>query len=384
MKLPLSYNTRNLWRRKTRTLLTAAGIALVIFVSLMMLALSNGVTASIRDTAEPDNVMVLSKGAETLEFSAIDRNVLQVVRFSPLVAERNGERLASPELYFTTALEIPGSSAPPAQALIRGVLPVALQVHGQVRVTAGRFPTAPGEVMAGPLAATKLAVPERALEIGRELRFEGHTWRIVGRFTAPGTALESEIWGPLDDLMVSARREEFSVIAVKAKSAADLEEMVFDFNTRRDVLVEARSESDYYKAYAASFRPVQTMTLAMTAMLICGGVFTGMNTLFAAVMGRVREIGMLRTLGFSKATVACSFVLEALLIAIGGGIVGSALALLLNGLPMRIPMGAFRFQVDFSLVAIGLGLACLIGLLGVAWPLHRATRIKIVDAIKHL
>ena len=384
MKLPFSYNWRNLWRRKTRTLLTALSIALVIFVSLMMLALSRGVTASIRDTAEPDNVLVLSKGAETLEFSAIDRRVLEVVRFSPLVAEQEGERLASPELYFTSAVEVPGSDAPPSQGLIRGVLPVALKVHRQVRVTAGRFPTAPGEIMAGPLAATQMDVPKSALEIGRELRIEGHPWRIVGQFAAPGTALESEIWGPLDDLMVSSRREEFSLIAVKAASPADVEEMVFDFTTRRDVLIDARSEKDYYQAYAASFRPVQTMTLAMAVMLVFGGVFTGMNTLFAAIMGRVREVGMLRTLGYTKATIAFSFFLEALLISVAGGIVGSALALFLNGLPMRIPMGAFRFQVDFSLVAVGLGLACLIGLLGVAWPLHRATRIKIVDAIRHL
>lgn len=384
MALPFSYNWRNLWRRKTRTLLTATGIALVIFVSLMMLALSKGVNASIRDTAQPDNVIVLTKGAETLEFSAIDRKVLEVVRFSPLVAERDGQRLASPELYFTTATEIPGSAAPPAQGLIRGVLPVALQVHRQVRVTSGRFPSAPGEIMAGPLAGTQMGLPESALEIGRELRIEGHTWRIVGRFSAPGTALESELWGPLDDLMVSARREEFSVITVTAKSPADVEELVFDLSTRRDVLVDARSERDYYQAYAASFRPVQTMTLAMAVMLVCGGVFTGMNTLFAAIMGRVREVGMLRTLGYTKATIAFSFFLEALLISVAGGAAGSALALFLNGLPMRIPMGAFRFQVDFSLVAVGLGLACLIGLLGVAWPLHRATRIKIVDAIRHL
>lgn len=126
------------------------------------------------------------------------------------------------------------------------------------------------------------------------------------------------------------------------------------------------------------------MTLAMAVMLVCGGVFTGMNTLFAAIMGRVREVGMLRTLGYTKATISFSFFLEALLISVAGGIVGSALALFLNGLPMRIPMGAFRFQVDFSLVAVGLGLACLIGLLGAAWPLYRATRIKIVDAIRHL
>ncbi len=382
MTLPLSYNTRNLWRRKTRTLLTAAGIALVVFISLMMLALAKGVTASIRDTAEPNNVMVLSKGAETLEFSAIDRNVLQIVRFSPLVAERNGERLASPEIYFTSAIEVvPGQTA---QALMRGVLPVAMQVHRQVRVTVGRFPNAPGEIMAGPLAATKIGLPVSAFEIGRELSFEGRKWKVVGHFAAPGTALEAEIWGPLDDMMVSARREEFSVIAVTARSSADVEDMVFDFSTRRDILVEARSEMDYYRAYAASFRPVAVMTVIMTAMLICGGIFTGMNTLLAAIMSRVREIGMLRTLGYKRSTVALSFVVEALLISITGGILGCSFALLLNGLPMRIPMGAFRFQVDLSLLAVGLGLACLIGLLGVAWPLRRATQITIVDAVRHL
>lgn len=384
MNLPFSYNWRNLWRRKTRTLLTVAGIALVVFVSLMMLALSNGVTASIRDTAQPDNVLVLSKGAETIEFSAIDPKVLEVVRFSSLVAERDGERLASPELYFTSAVEVPGANGPSAQGLIRGVRPIALRVHRQARVTSGRFPTAPGEIMVGPLAATKMALPESALEIGEEIHFEGHPWRIVGRFAAPGTALESEIWGPLDDLMVSSRRDEYSLITVTATSSADVPDMVFDFATRRDVLVDARSESDYYRAYAESFRPVQTMTVAMAAMMIVGGVFTGMNTLLAAIMGRVREIGMLRTLGFSKSSVAISFLVEALQICLAGGVVGSALALLLNGLPMRIPMGAFRFQVDLTLVAVGLGLACLIGLLGVAFPLRRATRIKIVDAIRHL
>lgn len=383
MKLPFSYNWRNLWRRKTRTVMTTLGIALVIFVSLMMLALSRGVTASIRDTADPANVLVLSKGAETLEFSAIDRKVLEVVKFSALVAEEEGQRLASPELYFTSAIEVPGFPGP-RQGILRGALPVALKVHRNVRVTAGRFPTAPGELMVGPLAATRMDVAAAALEIGRELRIEGHAWRIVGQFAAPGTALEAEMWASLDDLMVSSRREEFSVIAVRAASTEGVEELVFDLSTRRDVLVDARSEKDYYRTYAEAFRPVQTMTLAMAVMLVGGGIFTGMNTLFAAIMGRVREVGMLRTLGYTKANIALSFLLEALLMAAAGGAIGSALALLLNGLPMRIPMGAFRFQVDFTLVAVGLGLACLIGLLGVAWPLRRATRIKIVDAIRHL
>lgn len=382
MALPLSYNWRNVWRRKSRTGFTVLGISLAIFVSLMMLALSNGIRASIQNTAEPDNVLVLTKGAETLEFSAIDRQVLDVIRFSDLVAEQNGERLASPEVYFTSTVDVAGFAT--GQGLVRGVLPVALQVHRQVHMTEGKFPAAPGEIMVGPLAATKLAVPPQALALGKEIKFEGQSWRIVGHFAAPGTALESEIWGALNDVMVAARREEFSVIAVKAKSPKDVQDMVFDFSTRRDVLVDARSETDYYSAYAASFRPVEVMAELMTGMLICGGIVTGMNTFLAAVLGRVREIGMLRTLGYTKRAVLVSFALEALVIALLGGLIGSLVALTLNGLPMRIPMGAFRFQVDLNLVGIGLALAAVIGLLGVAWPLLRATRVTIVNAIRQL
>jgi ABC-type antimicrobial peptide transport system permease subunit len=268
--------------------------------------------------------------------------------------------------------------------LIRGVLPVALPVHRQVHITEGRFPSNPGEIMVGPLAATKLGIQPDALQISKEVRFEGQPWKIVGHFTAPGTALESEIWGPLDDIMVTARREEYSVIAVTAKSASAVPDMVFDFSTRRDILVDARSETDYYRSYADSFRPVEVMASLMTVMLIIGGIVTGMNTFLAAVLGRVREIGMLRTLGYTKRAVLVSFVFEALLIALAGGIVGSLFSLTLNGLPMRIPMGAFRFQVDFQLVALGLGLAALIGLLGIAWPLFQATRVTIVNAICQL
>ena len=101
MGLPLSYNWRNVWRRKSRTAFTVLGISLSIFISLMLLALSKGIRGSIQNTAEPDNVLVLVKGAETMEFSAIDRSVLEAVRFSDLVAEKDGQRLASPEVYFT-------------------------------------------------------------------------------------------------------------------------------------------------------------------------------------------------------------------------------------------------------------------------------------------
>jgi putative ABC transport system permease protein len=381
MALPLKYNWRSLTARKARTALTALGIGLAVFVALMMLALAEGLSKSIRETGQPLNVLVVSKGAETMEFSAIDRNVVDVLRFSPQVAEAAGERLASPEAYFTTEVQAGSASA---QGLVRGVLPVASQVHDQVKLVEGKFPTAPGEIMAGPLAATKLGVSGDAVGLGKKLRFEGTEWTIVGRFSAPGTAFESEIWGPLDDLMVTARRSELSAIVLRAKGQAALDEMLFDFSTRTDVLVDPKKEVDYYAAYAASFRPVQLMVYGMTVMLVAGGIFIGMNTLFAAIIGRVREVGILRTLGFKRRNIVLAFLIESLLPALLGGLGACTLAFTVNGLPLRIPMGAFRFQVDLPLLAMGLMLSALIGFLGAAWPLWRASRIKTVDAIRHL
>ena len=233
MALPLHYNFRSLLRRKTRAAITALGIGLAVLVSVLMLALSTGLMNSIRGTGHPLNVLVTSKGAETTEFSAIDLRVLDVLRFSPLVALKESQPLASPELYFTTQVEIaPGL---PSQAVVRGVLPLALGVNDQVRVTAGRFPSQPGEIMVGALVATNLGISPERLAMGQSLVFEGIPWKIVGQFTAPGTAFESEIWGPLDDLMVAARRTELSSIVFRARNAAALKEMLFDFATRPDI-----------------------------------------------------------------------------------------------------------------------------------------------------
>ena len=381
--LPLRYTLRSLLRRPMRAVLTAAGIGLAVLVAVLMLALAVGLMNSIRDTGHPLNVLVTSRGAETLEFSAVDRRVLEVLRFSPEVAVANGQPLASPELFFTSLLETAPGAAP-AQALVRGVLPVALAVHHQVSVVEGRFPTSPSEIMVGPLAATRLGVAPARVAMGQTLRLEGSDWNIVGRFVAPGTGFESEIWGPLDELMVVARREELSAVVLRARDATALGEMLFDFAVRTDVLVAARKEVDYYAAHADSYRPVLLMVYAMAGMLTLGGIFIGMNTMFAAMISRVREVGVLRTVGYRRAHIALAFMIESMVPAAAGGLLAALLSLSLNGLALRIPMGAFRLQVDAPLFGAAILLSLLIGLLGAAWPVWRAMRLRTVEAIRHL
>jgi len=365
-----------------RTALTAGGIGLAVLLAVAMLAVAAGWMGSIRDTGHPLNVLVTSRGAETMEFSAVDPRVLNVLRASPHVASEEGRPLASPELFVTTLMER-GPGMAPVQAMVRGVLPVAMRVHEQVRVTEGRFPTAPGEIMVGPLAATKTGLLPSKMALGETLELEGTPWRLVGRFASPGTVFESEIWAPLGEVMTASRRQELSAIVLSARDPAALEEMLFDFEVRTDVLVAVRRETDYYADYADAYRPVLVMVNVMTGMLALGGVFIGMNTLFAAVTSRVHEIGVLRTVGYRRFHIALAFVIESMIPSVAGGLLAGLLALCLNGLALEIPMGAFRLHADVSIVALAVLLGLGIGLLGALWPVWRAVRMRTVDALRH-
>jgi len=383
MPLPLRYNWRSLVLRKGRAVLTSIGIGLAVLVALLMFALSLGITRSIKNTGHPLNVLVTAKGAETIEFSALDQRVLDQLRYSPHVAQLDDTPLASPEIFFATAFS-PSAGQAQGQALIRGVLPVALAVHEQVELVEGRFPSDPGEIMVGPLVAAQLGLSSDALRPGRELVLENQTWRIVGTFRAPGTVFESEIWGPLDDLMVATRRQELNAVVLRARDQTALDELLFDLDFRTDVLVASRLETDYYAAYADAFRPIGHMVTVMAGLLTLGGVFIGMNTLFAALAGRTREIGMLRTLGYRRWHLALAFMLEGLLPALIGGLLACLAALAFHGVALRIPMGAFRLEMDPALMALGLLLGVGIGLLGSVFPVWRAVRLKTIDAIRHL
>lgn len=379
--LPLSYTLRSLAQRKMRNLLTAVGIGLAVLVAVAMLALSSGVIESIRATGHPLNVLILRKGADSIEFSAIDRREFDLLRFSPHVATSGDTPLASAELFLSTLVYVGDT---PRQTLVRGVLPIALSVHDQVRLTEGRFPSQPGEIMAGSLAFAQLGLPDDALAPGQAIHFEGRDWRIVGRFEAPGTAYDAEIWAGLDDLMTAARRTELTSIVLRAKDPAAMDEILFDLDLRTDVLVAARPETDYYAAHAAAYQPVRVMVQAMAAMLVVGGLFIGMNTVFAAIVGRVREIGMLRTVGFRRAPIGISLLLEACAPALVGGILAGILALALNGMALRIPMGAFRLNVDATHIFTAVLLGLLIGLAGAVYPIWRSLRMKTVEAVRHL
>ncbi len=383
MKLPLRYNLRSIMQRKTRSLLTAGGVAVAIFVSVLMIALSRGLLSSALNTASPDTVIVLSKGAESMEFSAIDPSDFHRLTSSEFIAQASGRPLASPEAYLSTFVTFPdGDVDGTKRGVIRGMWSVGLQVHPQAKIVEGSPPARGFGVAVGRLAAVKLGVPQASLAVGRTIEFEGQRWTVTGVFEAPGTTLESEIWADLDDILTASKRTDYSAVLLTTKGAQAQEDLLFDLTTRTDIRVEAKTEQEYYAAIASSLRPVQAVSVVMTAMLVFGAVMAGMNTMFTSILGRTREMGVLLVLGYKRKAVLLSFILESVFLCVAGGTVGTLAGSVLNGLPMKIPMGAFRFMVDATTLGIGVGLAVVIGVLGAALPVLRVARLKTVEALR--
>jgi putative ABC transport system permease protein len=377
----LKYHWRSLLMRRSRTILTAAGIGLAVFVAMAMLGLARGMQESFQATGSPINALVTSRGAETVEFSSLDRSAYENLRHSPMLAEKNGQSLASPEVLFAATHEQGGRVS---QALVRGVLPVASEVHDQVRLAEGRWPAGDAEIALGPLVGVKLSLPPEVLRVGESLVLDGKVWQIVGRFESPGTAFEAEIWGPLDAMMTTYRKDELNAVVLRARDEAALEELLFELDTRRDIIVAARSETDYYAAHADAFRPITAAIAIMAGVLTLGGTLLAMNTLFASVASRTRELGMLRTLGFRRFQLAAGFAFEGLVPALAGSLIAIAAVFSLQGFALRLPMGAFRLQAGVELIAAGLFLGILIGLLGSVAAIGRTMRLSTIQAIRHL
>ena len=392
MRLPLQYNLASVTQRKLRSLLTVLGVGLAIFLAVLMTSLSRGLLAATLKSGEDLNLLVLSKGAESMEFSALDPMVLSMLRSSPGLTQADGEAVASPEVFINTnvtPLNSPAAGESGRQrtdslslGLIRGVLPIAWRAHPQVRLVDGHAPERGNQIAVGSIAATKLGVAEDALALGRQLDFEGQTWTVTGHFEAPGTVFESEIWVHLDDFMVAAKREDYSALVLAATDATALDDLKFDLETRTDVRVSPQVESAYYAALGNQLKPVQLVSKVMTVILVLGGLMAGMNTMFNSIAGRVRELAVLLVLGYRRRNVLASFVLESVALCLVGGLIGSLAGFVLNGLPMKIPMGAFRFVVDGATVAFGLGMALIIGVLGALLPVSQVARLSIVECLR--
>ena len=199
-----------------------------------------------------------------------------------------------------------------------------------------------------------------------------------------GSDADGEIWVPVDALLTVLNRDVYSHIIAKGSDAAVAAKIVDEVNRSDQTELRAMSEPDYYRGYSETFETFALIGLAMALIISLGGLTVGMNTMYTAVTGRVREIGMLQVIGFSKASILASFLLESMLIALLGGVLGCALGSLINGMPMKITMGVFLLRVDMVVIGLGMGLAVLIGFFGALIPARRALKLGKVEAMRYV
>jgi putative ABC transport system permease protein len=388
MGLITSYNLRSMTVRKATAAMTAMGIAMVVAVFVMTLAIAQGFRATLVASGSPHNAIVLRKGATAETMSAVMRSQLPLVESLPQVARGpDGRLLASPELVVIIALPRQTDNQP-ANVPVRGVGPKAFEVRDTLRLVEGRrFSPGTREINVGRLAVGRF----KGLALGGDVKFGAASWTVVGVFTADDAAFESEVWGDVDLMMPAFQRNGYQSVTVKLTdpSAFDSFNAAISGDPRLDL--RPQREQEYYAEQSRAMTTViRVFGTFVTLILSIGAMFGAMNTMYAAVAYRTREIGTLRALGFSRFRIVAAFLAESVALALVGGAIGCVLALPVHGLSTgttnfaSFSEVAFKFRITAALLFGGLVFSAVMGTLGGLLPAIRAARIPVAHALREI
>jgi putative ABC transport system permease protein len=384
--IPFRYSLRSLNVRRTTSVLAALGIGLVAMVVVVLLSLVGGIRRSLELAADPRVWILLSRGINSEPESYIPRQEFDILRTRPEIAvNAQGEALISPELVtpFNAAIKRPANQF--YRAELRGVAAVARQVHRNVRLVEGHWPTPGREEM---VIGRKLLSRFPELRPGTTFRYGHRNWKIVGVMADRGSVRESEFWTDIDVLEQDAHFENgFSSFHVVLKpQMAESFKRALTADGR--ITVDAINEGDFYAQQATVAERLRMLVLIVAAIIGVGAAFGGMNVMYAAVARRAREIGVLRSLGFQRRTIVMSFLLESEMLSIAGGVGGVIAGLLLifaTDLNQRmLSVGAITFSLQWSLPACAYGMkaALMIGAAGGLLPALRAARMSVTESLR--
>jgi len=385
MAIPLKYNIRSLLVRRVSTAMTAGGIALVVAVFVIVMAMVAGLGSAISDTGSPDNVVVVRKGSTTETSSAVQLDQFDALKFLPQIKrDADGNPLASPELPVQVLMQRSGGTSD--NVVVRGVLPVALQVHENVRLIEGRmFKPALNEVIVGKALVGRYA----NTGVGSTMHFGRGNWKVVGIFDAGGSSFESEVWADIHNVQDDTQRGAYYACArLKMLPGTEVDALIRRIADDPRINLQAQTETDYYKDQSVVANQLRALGMIVAIIMGIGAVFAAMNTMYAAVSARTTEIGTLRALGFRPGAVLGSFLLESLALAVAAGGLGVILALPINGFStsfgnfVTFSTMAFAFRVTPAVVLQALLFAAVMGVLGGWLPARQAMKMQVVEALR--
>ena len=386
MALPITYNVRNLLVRWKVTLLAIFGIGLVVTVLVVLMAMAAGFRIALRTSGRPDNAVYIQKGSASELTSWANLNLVQLVSVDSRVARgKDGQPLASPEIVVVSNMPR-RADGKPTNVTVRGVTQKAFDVRGPIEIIQGRNFT-PGlyEIIVGERIHERMA----GLDIGSKVNIQRRSWEIVGIFRSQGSAFESEIWGD-GSVMGPAffRTGGYNAVALRLNDPKSLSGFAKEISTNPQMQHQLIEERKYYEDQAGPVaRQLTTLAIFVAVVMGIGAVFGAMNTMYAIVSARTREVGTLRALGFSRFSVLSAFLIESIFLAIIGGAIGCLLALPMNGFSAGtggpgFSELAFAFKITGRVLLTGMIFAVAMGLIGGLLPAIRAARLPISSSLR--
>ena len=388
MAIPLAYNLRNLTVRKTTTIMTALGISLTVAVLVAVLALVSGLKSAFQASGNPLNILVMRKGANAELSGGMTREAFEALKAKPGIA-RGADGLPKASLELVTVINLPSESHPDGMNItLRGLTTVGLDIREKTKISEGRwFRAGQREVVVGKSIANRY--PGAAL--GRKLHFGRGDWEVVGVMDSDSSATNSEIYADLNQMAGDFKRQDGpSSALIRATDSVAAQALVNSINDAVRLNSNARTEVDYMDSQTSSAAPVQYLGVFVAIIMAVGSSFAAMNTMYAAVARRSKEVGTLRVLGFSRGSILLSFFLESILLSLLGGMIGCLIVLPLNSVTTGLMSFtsfseiAFNFRVGPDVMAVGIGFALVMGALGGVFPARMAAKKEILVALRDI
>ena len=389
MAIPLVYNVRSVKARWTSTIVAVVGIAGTVGVFVAMLSLARGFKATLVSSGSPDNALITRAGATSEMTSGVSLDAVKIIQDAPGIARGADGPLLTPEAVLMAPIPL-RSTGTDANVELRGVAPNVFAIRGNVKITEGRmFRPGLSELVVGKNAKATYS----GLTLGSTIALGSARWQVVGTFDAGGSAFDSEVWGDAHLLNGAYKRPDTlsQSVTVHLTSPAALQQLRDALTADPRLNVDVTREIDYYAKQSTRMTQLITILGGFVALIMAiGAVFGALNTMYSAVAERGREIATMRALGFNSGNVILSFLVEALLISLVGGLLGCLAVLPLNGLTtstmnfQTFSNLAFAFKITFDLLWMGVLFALVMGVLGGMPPAIRAASRPVASALREL
>jgi putative ABC transport system permease protein len=390
MSIPLKYNIRNLFVRKVTTGLTVLGIGLVVAVFLCVTALSEGLTRVFKASGSERNVLVLRQNSQSELQSGISRSQVPIIMTLPGIGrDTDGNPLASVELIVILNLEKIGGGT--SNVTIRGISQKGPSLRPQFKLVEGRM-FRPG--LSEVIVSRSISQRFKNCRLGDTIHFGSYRWTVVGLFDANGTAPDSEIWTDVESVMSSFKRLSYSSVLARTADRSSQNEFIMSLSGDPRLTLEGRLERAYYDEQTSTATPIKFFGIFVGVIMAIGASFGAMNTMYATVSARTKEIATLRVLGFSRLAILISFVVESLCLSLLGGILGCLFGLLAVKLALSGVTGTtnfstfsevvFAFRLTPGLLIKGIIFSLFMGLIGGILPASRAAFTQITLALRQV